>query len=503
MLKRFYLQIFLKNRCRYYQAGIFLLTVIFLQIFNFSLKGLEAKPNQVLIKEVKIDNEQKQLEILIDSKSEFKPFILENPDRLVIDIKNAKFKPSSKNSYFLYDQTGIVKSGKIGILNKNEQEFLRITLTLSKKITIQNSRFQKIKNDNFSKIIVKLDGNFDKKIKNHAKKIILSANVKEIQAKTVIIADKKEVVAEKDLTQLIDKIEIKEKVKEFSQKKNQVIKKENVKPVVKTEKIILADGSIKYIIKKYSKASNLEVGFENKVPVLSPNFKSKLKKIPVIVIDAGHGGKDPGTIGSYARSREKNITLAYAKELYKQLNQTKKYRVYLTRNNDVFISLRQRVERARKVKADLFISLHANSAANKKVSGLSIYTLSENASDKQAELLAQKENRADIIAGVNFSDASPDIMKTLIDLSQRDSMNNSARYANLVMKSAQISNIEILNNSHRFAGFRVLTAPDMVSVLIELGYLSNRYEEKKLNNFEYRKKLTAIMVKSINWYFET
>lgn len=224
-------------------------------------------------------------------------------------------------------------------------------------------------------------------------------------------------------------------------------------------------------------------------------------KIPIIVIDSGHGGKDPGTIGNYARTQEKNLTLSYAKELKKHLENTKKYKVYLTRNQDVFIPLRKRVETARRLKADLFISLHANSISDKSVSGLSIYTLSEKSSDRQAELLAQKENRSDIISGINFDGASQDIMKTLIDLSQRDVKNSSSLFANTAIKISQASNIQILENTHRFAGFVVLTAPDMVSVLIELGYLSNRNEEKLLNSLSYKRKVAESLTKAIDEYF--
>ncbi len=216
---------------------------------------------------------------------------------------------------------------------------------------------------------------------------------------------------------------------------------------------------------------------------------TKPKRTPIIVIDPGHGGKDPGTIGNFARTKEKNITLSYAKELAKQLANTKKYKVYLTRDDDHFIQLRQRVEKARKIRADIFISIHANAAADDSVSGFSIYTLSEKSSDKQAELLAQKENRAGIISGVNFSGASQDIMKTLIDLSQRESKNSSANFANIAIDFVRKSGIEILQNTHRFAGFAVLTAPDMASTLIELGYLSNKEEEEKLNSLSYKRKI--------------
>jgi N-acetylmuramoyl-L-alanine amidase len=223
--------------------------------------------------------------------------------------------------------------------------------------------------------------------------------------------------------------------------------------------------------------------------------------MPIIVIDSGHGGKDPGTIGTFARTKEKNLTLSYAKELGKQLINTKRYKVYLTRDDDNFIPLHKRVQIARKKKADLFISLHANAIGDSQVAGFSIYTLSEKSSDKQAELLAQKENRVDIINGMNFSGASQDIMKTLIDLSQRDSMNGSARFANIAIKSIKSSEINILQNTHRFAGFAVLTAPDMISVLIELGYLSSKEEEKLLNSLTYKRKVAESLTKAIDEYF--
>ncbi len=230
--------------------------------------------------------------------------------------------------------------------------------------------------------------------------------------------------------------------------------------------------------------------------------KDIANKIPIIVIDAGHGGKDPGTIGDYARTKEKNVTLAYAKELAKHLRNTQNYKVYLTRDSDEFIPLKGRVEKARKLNADLFISLHANAASDHNASGLSVYTLSEKSSDKQAELLAQKENHADILAGVNFGNTSGDVLTTLINLSQRDSMNNSSRFANITIKSVQQLDVEILHNTHRFAGFVVLTAPDVASILVELGYLSNRQEEEKLNSLGYKRNIVKGLADAIDEYFK-
>lgn len=227
----------------------------------------------------------------------------------------------------------------------------------------------------------------------------------------------------------------------------------------------------------------------------------KIKK-PTIVIDAGHGGKDPGAIGSFVRSKEKNLTLSYAKELAKNLINENKYEVYLTRENDIFIPLGKRVSKSRKKKADLFISLHVNANHDKSVSGFSIYTLSDKSSDKQAEILANKENEADIVHGIDFDDASKDVIKTLIDLSQRESKNRSAEFAKFVIDEIKNSNIEILQNTHRFAGFKVLTAPDMASVLIELGYISNKKEEVMLNSLKYRRKIAKTLALSINNYFK-
>lgn len=225
------------------------------------------------------------------------------------------------------------------------------------------------------------------------------------------------------------------------------------------------------------------------------------KTMPTIIIDSGHGGKDPGTIGKFARSKEKFVTLGYARELKRQLDLTKKYKVFLTRDKDFFIPLNERVGIARRMKADLFISLHADSSPDSDTSGLSIYSLSETSSDKQAELLAQKENKSDIIGGADFSDASGDILKTLINLSQRNTMNDSAKFAEIVIKSIRENNVETLQKTHRFAGFRVLTAPDVPSVLIELGYLSNRDEEKRLNSLKHKKDVAESLVNSVEKYF--
>ena len=148
----------------------------------------------------------------------------------------------------------------------------------------------------------------------------------------------------------------------------------------------------------------------------------------------------------------------------------------------------------------MFISIHADAIKNRKTRGLSVYTLSEKASDKEAAALADKENKADLIAGINLSGETPEVTNILIDLMQRESMNQSARFATGLVKRLK-GHTRVLRNTHRFAGFAVLKAPDVPSVLVELGFLSNRNDEKALRSDSYRKKLASGMVQAIKGYF--
>lgn len=221
---------------------------------------------------------------------------------------------------------------------------------------------------------------------------------------------------------------------------------------------------------------------------------------PVIAIDAGHGGVDPGAIG-VGGTYEKRVTLAAARELKARLEATGKYKVVLTRDRDVFIRLRDRVLKARKAGADLFISLHADSIGSRNVRGLSVYTLSEHASDKEAAALATRENKADLIAGVDLASVeAPEVVDILIDLAQRETMNLSAHYASILVDHLR-DQVTLLAKTHRFAGFAVLKAPDVPSVLIELGYLSNPTEEKLLNDPGYRARLIEAIARATDRYF--
>lgn len=242
-------------------------------------------------------------------------------------------------------------------------------------------------------------------------------------------------------------------------------------------------------------------------PVLPPDDKPRAVKQPkqesdarqVVVIDPGHGGVDPGAIG-ISGIYEKYVTYSMAQELQRQLEKTGHYRVHLTRDRDVFIPLRERTAIARQLNADLFISLHADVVKDPDIRGLSVYTLSQNASDAEAQTLADKENKADLIAGIDLSHETTDVTNILIDLAQRETMNRSAGFAGEIVEELG-RDTPLLSNTHRFAGFAVLKSPDVPAVLIEMGYLSNPVDEKNLRQPEYRAKLAHAISRAVERYF--
>ena len=221
---------------------------------------------------------------------------------------------------------------------------------------------------------------------------------------------------------------------------------------------------------------------------------------PVVVIDAGHGGIDPGAIGKHGKE-EKVITLHYARALRKALLRTGRYRVALTRDDDRFILLRDRIKLARQAGGGIFISLHADTAPEREARGLSVYTLSEEASDSEAELLAKQENKADVLSGMDLSSVQDnEVAGILIDLAQRETKNKSSELA-LSIIMAMKGEVKMVNNTHRFAGFAVLKAPDIPSVLVELGFLTNPSEEKLLLSDDYQRDVIKGLVKGVDSYF--
>lgn len=218
--------------------------------------------------------------------------------------------------------------------------------------------------------------------------------------------------------------------------------------------------------------------------------------LPVIMVDAGHGGKDPGAT-SYSGKFEKDIVLAYARTIRDRLEATGRYRVFLTRDGDELLPLRDRVALARSESAALFISIHADALADRSVSGMSVYTLSDKASDREAEALAAKENKADIITGADLSGATGTAASILIDIAQRDSRAASRQFATQLAGELRRETAQV-NNTIRSAGFAVLTAPDMPSVLLELGYLSNPEDERRILSQDFRDKIAGGVLRAVD-----
>ena len=223
---------------------------------------------------------------------------------------------------------------------------------------------------------------------------------------------------------------------------------------------------------------------------------------PLIMIDAGHGGHDPGAI-STLKSFEKNVTLAVATMLRQELLATGQYRVAMTRDTDVFVLLPDRVRKARAAKADLFISLHADTvgAGRAHVQGASIYTLSDTASDAETAKLAAQENAVDQLAGVTVHVDDKEVADILVDLVRRDTMNQSHSLSTAVLKAFQARGLKTLQNPQRAAGFAVLKAPDIPSVLVEMGFLSSPAEAARLNQTAHRQQLAKALKAGIDGFF--
>jgi N-acetylmuramoyl-L-alanine amidase len=221
---------------------------------------------------------------------------------------------------------------------------------------------------------------------------------------------------------------------------------------------------------------------------------------PLVVLDPGHGGRDPGATSPFGARREKDVTLAIATAIRDALAQSARVRVAMTREDDRYIVLTDRYEIARKMGAALFISIHADAApANDGARGATIYTLSEVASDKQAALLAEQQNRSDRISGASLSgDAGVD--RILIDLAQRESMGVSADFAALLKREAS-AYFPFRPEYHRFASLVVLKAPDVPSILFETGYLTNPTDTAYIDSAEGRRQIALGMKSAIETHF--
>ncbi len=238
--------------------------------------------------------------------------------------------------------------------------------------------------------------------------------------------------------------------------------------------------------------------FDDSVPYprLAPHLNGKIKTKPVIFIDPGHGGRDPGAIG-VAGTHEKVITTKASQSLKAMLEKTGRYKVVLTRQKDVYLDHETRLRLAREGGADLFISVHADSAGNKTAKGASVYTLADRAKGRSKRLVSNTQNW---IMDIDLSKQSDPVGDILVDLAQRKTESQSEQFADILIEELSAST-QLVGNSHRRAGYFVLLAPDVPAVLLELGFLSNTEDEKLLNKQSHRDKIMKSVVKSIDRYF--
>ena len=231
------------------------------------------------------------------------------------------------------------------------------------------------------------------------------------------------------------------------------------------------------------------------------NKKPEIKKI-IIAIDPGHGGEDPGAIGKRG-TKEKDINMRISKKLKNLIDKQKNMKAVLIRDKDYYVPLKGRVSKARKYEADIFVSIHADAFNKRSVSGSSVFALSEKgASSAFAKFLANKENEADLIGGVSIDDKEPVLARTLLDLSQSATINDSLKLGSFVLRE-----IKKVNNLHKKrveqAGFAVLKAPDIPSILVETAFLSNPQEERNLNSNKFQNKIAKAIFKGIKGYINS
>lgn len=241
------------------------------------------------------------------------------------------------------------------------------------------------------------------------------------------------------------------------------------------------------------------------VQAVPPPKRARLPEVrgpegrPLVVIDAGHGGADPGAIGP-GGEREKELTLLAARAIRDALVRGGRVRAALTRDDDRFLPLRERYGVARRLRADLFISVHCDAAADAAATGASVYTLSDIASDKEAARLALRENKADLVAPADLGDAGGAVRGILIDLAQRETMNASAGFARLLGREAK-GLLPVKGDFHRMASLLVLKAPDMASVLFETGYVSNPADAAFLRSDEGRARVAESVRRAVEVHF--
>jgi len=454
--------------------------VIAFSVLGFARLGFAADS---IVTDVRVSERAERTRVVFEFTRDldFKVFTLANPSRVVVDMPEVGWRLPPRP---LPSRVGVFETLRYGLYKPGNS---RVVVDLRKPAAIKKAFLLEPSGPRGFRLVIDLTSTsnaaFQRQVKSPAIQIV-SARPGLIDTPTVPVSSK--TVAKAPTAPAISKPEV---ISRTAVSKPSI----DIKSAAKLTKKQAPKAAASTPSQELKKLASVFRPAPRK-PALRPANDKR-----TIVVDSGHGGADPGTIGR-SGVYEKHITLAMARELTKQLNATGRFRAIMTRDRDIFIPLRKRVKIARDSDADLFISLHADAIKDTKIHGPSVYTLSENASDKEAATLAEKENKSDLIAGMDLSHESEDVANILIDLAQRESMNQSVRFATQVVNELK-RRTRLLRNTHRFAGFAVLKAPDIPSVLIEMGFLSNRNDERLLQTSAYRKKFSSGIVEAIDTYF--
>jgi N-acetylmuramoyl-L-alanine amidase len=383
---------------------------------------------------------------------------LSNPDRLVIDLKNITIKtpPSfSKNE-------NLINSFRVGNIDKNLQ---RAVFEINKNFMIASDRVLKLANNGY---LIEIN--------------LTKTGIDDIRKKTApatVNIPKFEPIAK-------EKLEYKNSV--FSNSSN-------------SGPLALVNSNLEAKPKPNSKVNQTQNKVDKKIATKPQEIIAKKGKRKIrVILDPGHGGEDPGAI-SRKGTREKDVVLKYALTLKQKLEDTGRYVVFMTRSKDVFLTLEERVKKAKIANGDLFISLHADAHPNIETRGLSVYTISEGRAQWELDNLTKKAKRQEVISGLDLRKEKEDVQHLLIDLVQTRTQNTSKSFAEFLVGELG-EEAKLLFNPHREAGFVVLTGVNVPAVLMELGYMTNRFEEQLLRTTSYRNKLTNAIATAIEKYFE-
>jgi N-acetylmuramoyl-L-alanine amidase len=482
---------FVYSRCSYLIACLFVVVLCLYQPLSMAADNMIA---------TRVWPAQDYTRITLESSKPFtyKMQVIQNPDRVVLDIENIELSPLMKSfNDKVLPTDPYIKQIRVA---RFQQDTVRLVVDLKGEAKA-NAFVLKPMSEYQHRLVLDLRPVHDPIMAMLAERDKAESAVSVSETKVASTVDEQTLQVSETQTASVSGTETPINVAHSQSKevKHPVTTTNNPADVAQNATIETKPVEPKPINKVDTSKSETtdtaaNVDQESKVPV------KKVGRQIIIAIDAGHGGEDPGARGA-SGSREKDITLIIAKRLKQKIDEEPNMQAVLTRDSDFFIPLHGRVVKARAMQADLFISIHADAFTNQSARGSSVFALSEKgATSASARYLAKKENESDLIGGVSLMVKDPVLAKTLLDLSQTATINDSLKLGKAVL--GKVGEINKLHTSHvEQAGFAVLKSPDIPSILVETAFISNPEEEKRLNDENYQSQLASSIVAGIKKYF--